>query len=187
MFSIKDTGIGISKEQQKKIFDAFSQADASTSRRFGGTGLGLSISSKFVSLMGGELKVESKEGEGARFFFELKLEISKDAQRFDRDKLKIGNIVVGYLLKDSNEIAYVNLIRYLDVLEIDYKKLYCKNLDKTVDGIDILFIDNEYIDNISIFKTVTDLNIKTVLLTRAKFDSCKCPVRDNFSRVYINL
>jgi len=111
------------------------------------------------------------------------LEISKDAQRFDRDKLKIGNIVVGYLLKDSNEIAYVNLIRYLDVLEIDYKKLYCKNLDKTVDGIDILFIDNEYIDNISIFKTVTDLNIKTVLLTRAKFDSCKCPVRDNFSRV----
>jgi len=54
------------------------------------------------------------------------LEISKDAQRFDRDKLKIGNIVVGYLLKDSNEIAYVNLIRYLDVLEIDYKKLYCK-------------------------------------------------------------
>ncbi len=68
------------------------------------------------------------------------MEISKDAQRFDRDKLKIGNIVVGYLLKDSNEIAYVNFdTRYPSMfLEMDYKKLYCKNLDKTVDGIDIL-------------------------------------------------
>ncbi len=60
--------------------------------------------------MGGELKVESKEGEGARFFFELKLEISKDAQRFDRDKLKIGNIVVGLSIKDSNEDSLCSLL-----------------------------------------------------------------------------
>jgi PAS domain S-box-containing protein len=72
-FTVSDTGIGISPENQKKIFEVFSQADMSTTRRFGGTGLGLSISQRLVKLMGGRLWVESEEGRGSRFHFQVRL------------------------------------------------------------------------------------------------------------------
>ena len=73
-FSIQDTGIGISAENQSRIFSGFSQAEASITRRFGGTGLGLAISQRFVQMMGGEIQVKSKLGEGSTFSFVLKLE-----------------------------------------------------------------------------------------------------------------
>ena len=70
-FEIKDSGIGMTKEQTEKIFLPFIQAESSISRKFGGTGLGLSIASSFVHLMGGELVVESELGKGSTFMFEL--------------------------------------------------------------------------------------------------------------------
>ena len=70
-FEVSDTGIGISRDEMKTIFDTFSQADNSTTRRFGGTGLGLSISSQLVSLMGGEIEVDSEEGRGSTFSFSV--------------------------------------------------------------------------------------------------------------------
>ena len=68
-----DTGIGLSKEQQIKIFEPFTQGDISTTRKYGGTGLGLSLSRQLVELMGGELSVKSAPGQGSRFEFDIKL------------------------------------------------------------------------------------------------------------------
>ncbi|MDZ4727463.1 MAG: PAS domain S-box protein [Leptospira sp.] len=80
--SIKDTGIGIAAQNQSKIFEAFTQEDFSTTRRFGGTGLGLSISNQLLSLMDSKIQLESELGEGSDFFFDLILE-SSDSSLFD--------------------------------------------------------------------------------------------------------
>ena len=73
LFSVRDTGIGIPADRQRQIFEAFTQVDASTTRRFGGSGLGLAISQRLVRLMGGELSVMSKPGQGSVFEFSLPL------------------------------------------------------------------------------------------------------------------
>jgi len=80
-FSVKDSGIGIAPENQKKIFTEFSQAEASTTRRFGGTGLGLSISRRLIELMGGELRLESVEGSGSTFSFNATLPVVEIASK----------------------------------------------------------------------------------------------------------
>ncbi|MDI4633833.1 response regulator [Pelomonas sp. V22] len=74
-FAVRDTGIGIAPEHQAQIFSSFTQAEASTTRRFGGTGLGLSISQRLVQLMGGELRLDSVLGAGSRFHFQLRLPV----------------------------------------------------------------------------------------------------------------
>jgi len=80
LFYVKDTGIGISSENQETIFERFRQVDESTTRAYEGTGLGLSISKSLVELLGGELWVESEQGKGAAFYFTIPYEKTKESK-----------------------------------------------------------------------------------------------------------
>ncbi len=84
--SIKDSGIGIPQSKIKTLFKPFSQVDGSNSRKYGGTGLGLVITKEFVNMMGGEISVESKEGEGSNFYFTLRLKKQSDVKSNPNNK-----------------------------------------------------------------------------------------------------
>jgi two-component system sensor histidine kinase/response regulator len=101
-FQVRDTGIGITPEQQQRIFKAFEQADSSMTRRFGGTGLGLAISARLTELMGGSIWVESRYGLGSTFHFTVKLQAA--TQPVNRTVVKPQNVRgLKVLIVDDNE------------------------------------------------------------------------------------
>ncbi len=116
-FLVRDTGIGIPKEKVEHIFDSFSQADASTNRKYGGTGLGTTISKQIVELMGGEIWVESEEGVGSSFYFTVCLESTDvpeyvEEQQFDPSKWHTSeslNILVAEDMQQNADLLRIRL------------------------------------------------------------------------------
>lgn len=107
-FSVADTGIGMSTEEMTRLFRPFSQADSSTTRKYGGTGLGLSISKKIVEMMGGTIAVRSRTGEGSCFYFSARFELRRSPSRTDelptKDSSDISFCGEQILLVEDNEI-----------------------------------------------------------------------------------
>jgi len=122
LFAVRDTGVGLSDEQRARIFDAFTQADSSTTRRYGGTGLGLAISRRLVALMDGRLQVESSPGCGSTFWFTAHLEACADADLLEVRSDVIPRIARGegcrVLVVDDNRVN-------LAVAEAQLRKLGC--------------------------------------------------------------
>lgn len=115
-FIVQDTGIGIPQDRQKKIFEPFSQADSSTTRKFGGTGLGLSISSSLVTIMGSKLQLESIDGQGSKFYFDVAYESCKAANTL-KEHLHAFNIY----LYDLDSKALQSVVGQLSAYKIEHQ------------------------------------------------------------------
>ena len=115
-FEVRDTGIGMTPEEQQRLFKPFSQADASTSRRFGGTGLGLAISHHLVRMMDGELGVDSAPGRGSRFHFSASFGIGPERAANDAASSAGGMHGARVLVVDDNDVAREVLVHMADSL-----------------------------------------------------------------------
>ncbi len=113
-FSVKDTGIGIPKEKQEKIFESFSQADGSTTREYGGTGLGTTISKQLVELMGGEIGIESEPGKGSTFWFTVGFGLRQDKDLKESKALAVDLKDLNILIVDDNQTNRYIFTKYLE-------------------------------------------------------------------------
>jgi signal transduction histidine kinase/CheY-like chemotaxis protein len=162
-FSIKDSGIGISKEKLGLIFKPFSQADGSTTRKYGGTGLGTTISKQLVNLMGGEIKAKSPSGlsdnpkyPGAEFVFTLRFRTNKHTKLLDFSKITDPSNIKALIITDDR-LQVQSITKNLASLHIEYDKLTPSN-----ETIDILKEESKYhiiiIDNRPDFNGLEFLN-----------------------------
>jgi PAS domain S-box-containing protein len=136
--SVSDTGVGISEDSKVRIFQAFSQADTSVTRRYGGTGLGLAISAKLTKLMDSQLSLESKIGVGSKFWFDVKFEIGKTNSEAPSFK---GVKAVVLMPSESVSPHEKTLIRYLVALRCDVAAVHDMYEMDVIKDIDVVFFD----------------------------------------------
>ncbi len=138
-FCVKDTGIGMSREEQKKLFHEFVQADSSTTRKYGGTGLGLTISKKLANLMNGDLWIDNSQlNEGSTFCFTIKCGVIKNKEHLEQKELKEKYSIFNdmkILIVDDNENAR-EIFR--EILETFNVPMYIKDVSNGLDAIDAI-------------------------------------------------
>ena len=157
-FSIHDTGIGITPEQSKKLFQAFSQADSSTTRRFGGTGLGLIISNLLAQKMGGKIEIESEFGIGSEFYFTIETEYRHQEKRTKSELLPFKKVLV----IDDNQRNRLILEHNFEHWGIEFK-----GCDNALEGLQLL--KNETFDLLIVDYHIPDIDgIQTVRMIREK-------------------
>lgn len=149
-FEVRDNGIGLTQEQQSRLFRSFEQADNTISRKYGGTGLGLVISKRLVEMMGGEIWLESEPGAGSTFFFTIKTEIGKAGSRAKRtsDADDLSGIFEGkrVLLAEDVELNREILITLLEETGVtidtaENGRIACDMFAATPDYYDLIFMD----------------------------------------------
>ncbi|MCB0276867.1 MAG: PAS domain S-box protein [Calditrichaeota bacterium] len=138
-FSVRDTGVGIRPENQKKIFKAFSQADSSTTKKFGGTGLGLTISNKLLGLMGSRLELQSELGKGSSFSFRVGLPVMADSDP-ETQNATGGEQISPNLVLDQFHFPAVEKVDNLRVLVVEDNRVnmklirhYLKNINEKIE------------------------------------------------------
>ena len=169
-FEVQDSGIGVTSEQKSRIFEAFSQADTSITRKYGGTGLGLTISARFIELMGGQLDLHSEPGEGTTFFFTLDFEeIEVISESAKEQYLGINALILESTHKTKRQDTYLK--EYLDFYGVSYTTFKNKNEIETLQrqiSYDMLFVDYEYANEEEL-KAYSTLPQKLILLTKSYF------------------
>ncbi len=167
-FEVKDSGIGVTKEQRERIFEAFSQADTSITRKYGGTGLGLTISSSFVDLMGGKLDLESVVGEGTTFFFTLDFEEIQNPVLSNKNRYQKLNAI---LYSSSEMLKYqdIYLREYLDYFGVTYiQSSDIEHIKSIQSSYELLFIDYSQILQEQLRELCTT-SLSCVLLTKSNY------------------
>lgn len=155
LFSVTDTGIGIRVDQQKKLFESFTQADPSTTRKYGGTGLGLAISNRILEKMGSRINVRSELGSGSEFFFELELESQtfndepasfRNARECHVEKSELYESSFRILVVEDNQINMMLINAIFSSIMPSCKILQAENGDQALaifmnESPDIVFMD----------------------------------------------
>jgi signal transduction histidine kinase/CheY-like chemotaxis protein len=167
-FEVQDSGIGVTSEQKSKIFEAFSQADTSITRKYGGTGLGLTISARFIELMGGQLDLESEPGEGTTFFFTIDFEeIETKNETLRGAYSSINALILESQHKTKRQDSY--LVEYLDFYGVSYTKFKTmselETLKKQI-NYDLLIVDYEHCGEKEL-KEYASLSQKLILITKS--------------------
>ncbi len=169
-FQVKDNGIGVTSEQKSRIFEAFSQADTSITRKYGGTGLGLTISSRFVELMGSRLDLVSEPGSGTTFFFTLEFEEIETLN----EPLKGSFSNINAVILESNskkKLQTTYLKEYLDYFGVSYTTFHEKDELKLLErqvNYDLLIVDNDYSDDDSLLEYAASQE-QLVLITKSYY------------------
>ncbi len=194
-FSVTDTGIGIEKHQQEKIFESFAQADSATTRMYGGTGLGLSISRNIIQLMKGDLFLNSEIGKGSNFYFKLKLPILQLQEKKNNDGLvynpeKLKGLKV--LIAEDNAVNMMVVRKILEKKGVQITKVANgqlaleKNQTNKYDLI-LLDLDMPIMDGKTAVREIrkTDKKIPVLAFTAAVYENIQQDLIDNGFTDYV--